>query len=101
MLTSKTPLTRYEGFRGSNRNDLLRVVESNLDAKLLKAPKSGTFDAFANSCKLPTSQLWFCSYGTPISLRFAAGDYIRLQFAHAGTGRTLIGSTATSITATQ
>src|ERR1700759_4113619 len=101
MLTSKTPSTRYEGFRASNRNDLLRVVEANLDATLVKAPKSAAIDAFANSSKLPTSQLWFCSYGAPLSLRFAEGDYLRLQFGHAGAGRTLIGSTATFIPATQ
>lgn len=101
MLTSKKPLRQYDGFRASNLDDLLRVVESNLGAKLLQAPKTASIDAFANSCKLPTSQLWFCSYGAPISLQFADGDYVRVQFAHTGTGQTLIGTTPTSITATQ
>jgi AraC-like DNA-binding protein len=34
-------------------------------------------------------------------LRFSEGDYVRVQFAHAGTGRTLIGGRATSVTSAQ
>jgi len=101
MLTSNVPLTSYASFRASNLNDLVREVESTLNARLLKAPKAVALDAFANACKLPTSQLWFCSYGAPLTLQFAEAEYVRVQFAHSGTGRTFIGSTATPITATQ
>jgi len=101
MLTSKVPLTPYAGFRASNVDDLVRVVESTLNARLRKAPKAVALDAFANACELPTSYLWFCSYGAPLTLQFAEAEYVRVQFAHSGTGRTFIGSAATPITATQ
>ena len=101
MLTSKAPLTPYEGFRASTFDDLVRVVESRLNARLRKAPKAVSIDAFANSAKLTNSHLWFCSYGAPLTLQFNDDDYLRVQFAHTGSGTTFVGKNATSVTATQ
>jgi AraC-like DNA-binding protein len=50
---------------------------------------------------LQKSSLWFCSYGTPIGLKFPDGDYIRIQFHHKGVGATKAGKTTVAVTPTQ
>jgi transcriptional regulator GlxA family with amidase domain len=45
--------------------------------------------------------LWFCSYGSPISLKFGESNYLRLQFRHAGAGATRIDGDLTAVTAQQ
>lgn len=58
-------------------------------------------DAVANYYALPSSELWFCAYGMPISLAFEEGDYVRVQFRFVGQGVTHLSAHSCAITAKQ
>jgi AraC-like DNA-binding protein len=58
-------------------------------------------DARANRFNLPSSSLWFCSYGIPIALEFPEADHIRVQFHHKGVGATWIDDQLVPVTRDQ
>jgi AraC-like DNA-binding protein len=86
---SVRPLDRFPAFAVSNFDRLSGILEAQLGAKFARLPVCGdNIDAVANSALLTHSQLWYCSYGMPLSVKFPDGDYIRLQVQHQGTGGT-------------
>ncbi len=88
-----------KGFRVNTVDELSQIIETRLAATCLELPRASSLDAWANYCKLPCSELFFCSYGTPLRLKFPDDDYIRIQFHHAGSGVTRFARLAVPITA--
>lgn len=101
MLTSGVPLREHEAFRAESLDDLFRAVEATLAAACVAAPRQQPVDAVANHYRLSAGELWFCSYGSPISLEFAESNYLRIQFRHAGAGATKVSGAVTPVTARQ
>ena len=101
MLTSGVPLREHEAFRADSADDLYRAVETTLAAACVAAPRRQSVDALANHYRLSAGELWFCSYGSPISLKFGESNYLRIQFRHAGAGTTRVSGSVTSVTAQQ
>lgn len=95
------PQSPHAAFRATTKNSLCEAVESRLLARCLKAPRRNTLNAWANYCRLPSGELWFCSYGDPITLKFADSDYLRIQFQYNGEGATRCGAQVTPVTAAQ
>lgn len=96
------PLSGYQAFSASRLDVLCDLVETRLGARCLSATRRGrALDAVANYYALPSSELWFCAYGMPISLAFQEGDYVRVQFRLAGQGATHMGAYTCAITAEQ
>jgi len=93
-----SPLAGHEAFRAQRLDVLCDQVETRLRAKCIRAVASSTVNAVANRYYLPSGELWFCDYGTPISLAFEEGDYLRLQFQIAGAGATRIGHDSYAVT---
>jgi AraC-like DNA-binding protein len=95
---TKRPLSGYEAFRTSDLEALCHIVETRLGAKCLKAAESKSMNSSANFYALPSSELWFCDYGVPITLRFQEGEYLRIQLQFAGAGTTFVGNESCAIT---
>lgn len=96
------PLSGYQAFSASRLDVLCDLVETRLGARCLSATLPGkTVDAVANHYALPSSELWFCAYGRPISLAFQEGDYVRVQFRFVGQGATHFGAHTCAVTAEQ
>lgn len=96
------PLGGSEGFRASSLDELVSSLETVLRARCVRLPSpDGPVDALGNRFKLPASELWFCSYGTPLTLAFPESDYQRVQFRHAGAGATTVGGERVAVTDAQ
>ena len=96
------PLGAFPSFRASGRDALCESVAFALGAGVVQMAKpTAPFEARGNRCVLPSSELWFCSYGLPITLRFGESDYLRVQIQRAGTATTRVGNSATEVTASQ
>lgn len=96
------PLSAYRAFSASRLDVLCDLVERCLGARCLSAfPGEGKVDAVANYYALPSSELWFCAYGMPVSLAFEEGDYVRVQFRFVGQGVTHLSTHSCAITAKQ
>ncbi|HTV77077.1 MAG TPA: AraC family transcriptional regulator [Steroidobacteraceae bacterium] len=78
-------------FAASTVADLVSCVESYLGAVCMEAPTERRVNVLANRHRLPGGELWFCSYGEPVQIRFAETDYLRVQFPRSGRGTTLLG----------
>jgi AraC-like DNA-binding protein len=100
-LQADLPLAGHESFRALSVDEIADKVTSNLGGRLLAARRDRAVDARANCRRLATSELWFCSYGIPVTISFPAGDYFRVQLSHTGAGATLIRDEATAVTAMQ
>lgn len=99
---SHQPLDAHPVFAASNFDDLSAILEARLNAKFVKLPPRETeIVARANSFGLKQSELWYCAYGMPLSVRFPEGDYLRLQFQHKGIGATWAGQAMTPVTESQ
>jgi AraC-like DNA-binding protein len=102
LIPQKTPLDDHPAFRASHYNALEEAVATKLAAKFVELPsRPKTLDARANRFDLPNGSLWFCSYGTPVAIRFPEPDHVRVQFHHAGVGATWIGDTLAPVNANQ
>lgn len=84
------PLAPYRAFSAASVEFLESVIASKLAAVCVAAPTERPISAFGNRYQLPFGELWFCSYGERVQIRFAESDYIRVQFHHAGAGATQI-----------
>jgi AraC-like DNA-binding protein len=91
MPLPKIPLAGEPAFSASTVEDLVSSVESRLGAVCIEVPTERHICAVANRHKLPSGELWFCSYGEPVKIRFAETDYVRVQFHHTGMGSTQLG----------
>jgi len=81
-------------FRAKTAEDLCAAFESRLNGRVVQISSATRLDemaALANRYALPRSELWFCSYAEPLTVRFPESDFIRVQFGIAGTGATRIG----------
>lgn len=95
----KRPLSAYPAFNASSLDHLSGILEGKLGARIAKLPRDGNqISAVANAARLENSELWYCSYGTPLSVQFPDGDYLRLQMQHRGVGGTWQGKLLTPVT---
>lgn len=102
LIAQKTPLEGHTAFRVSRYDELESAVASQLAARFVELPANPTtLDARANRFDLPHSSLWFCSYGTPVALKFPEPDHVRIQFHYAGTGATWVGDELIPVTSDQ
>jgi AraC-like DNA-binding protein len=78
-------------------------VETELLAHLIhgRLAGPGEISARANRFQLPHSSLWFCAFGSPVAISFPEPDHFRVQFHHAGTGATRIGTESVAVTPEQ
>jgi len=86
------PLAAHRAFSASTVEELQRTIESQLGAACIYAPTERSISALANCYRLPSGELWFCSYGDPVKIHFRETNYFRVQFQHAGSGSTRIGA---------
>ncbi len=92
MLVPGIPLDAHPAFRASTLDAMEEALGAQLAARLVQLPRdTTTVTARVNRFKLPSSHLWFCSFGLPVALRFPEPDHIRVQFHHAGIGATWLG----------
>jgi AraC-like DNA-binding protein len=92
MPLPKNPLAGYRAFAASTVEELHAAVQTHLGAECVAAPTERPLSAVANMFRLPSGQLWFCSYGAPVEIRFSESDYFRIQFHCTGIGSTRIGA---------
>jgi AraC-like DNA-binding protein len=97
MPLPKNPLAAYRAFAASTVEELHAAVQTHLGAECIAAPMERPLSAVANMYRLPSGQLWFCSYGVPVVIRFGESDYFRVQFHRSGIGSTRIGARMISI----
>jgi AraC-like DNA-binding protein len=98
----QTPLGAHPFFHALDVDSLCEAIETRLCATPVALPGVAKgIESVANFCPLPRSQLWFCSYGVPLSLRFPDSDYVRVQFCHRGSGATRIGRERVIVSETQ
>lgn len=92
MPSAHVPLYGFPAFRASNFGDLAGVLENTLGAKIARTPNlsEAAVDARANRLKLPVGELWFCSYGVPLSVKFPDADFVRVQFQAKNVGATWV-----------
>jgi len=101
MPLPKIPLAGEPAFSASTVEELVSAVESRLGAVCAEVPTERPIAALANHHRLPSGELWFCSYDEPVKIRFAETDYIRVQFPLSGMGPTLMGQRQIDVAATQ
>lgn len=102
MFSQTAPLSANRLFQARNVDALLSAVEGRLGARFLALPAFAEGAcATGNYCALPGSDLFFCDYGFPVGLKFGDGDYVRVQFRHAGSGFTRIGGKEAEVSAAQ
>lgn len=86
----------------SDTHDLERFIVSNLKGNILNFPnKEGALNLDAHCYSVSDTDLWFCSYGTPITLEFPEADYFRVQLHVRGVGNTKIGRQLLGVTPDQ
>jgi len=95
------PLNRHISFQATTAKDLQQAVFAKLGAECLIREKQRAINAVAHQFSLGCGQLWFCSYEVPLLLRFAEGDYVRLQFQYRGSGSTSVGNRVTAVSVQQ
>ncbi|WP_162915115.1 helix-turn-helix domain-containing protein [Desertibaculum subflavum] len=79
-------------FQAGSAEALCEAVETRLAARAVVLPeRSAELDARASLRGLPHGQLWGCSYGLPLTLRFLESDYVRVQMPLKGTARVTAG----------
>src|SRR5690242_9737208 len=87
------PLKAYPGFRAANLQQLAEMVGAKLGAHIIDVDDPpASFEAKGNQCKLLSSELRFCDYGIPITLRFPETEDVRIQFRMSGAGKTRLGN---------
>lgn len=102
MSIKHLPLSAYPCFQAHSIDRLCESVERELGATIVEVAKStAPIAASANRYALPSSDLWFCSYGLPIRLRFSETDDLRIQFQRTGVGATRVGQNLIPVTAGQ
>ncbi len=92
MPLPKNPLAAHRAFSASTVADLQAAVQTHLGAVCVQAPTERPVAALANAFRMPCGQLWFCSYGEPVEIRFGESDYFRVQFHRNGFGSTRVGA---------
>ncbi|MDZ5647755.1 AraC family transcriptional regulator [Nitrospirillum sp. BR 11828] len=81
------PLANHPSFKTSVMDEAIAFAESRLAATAVKAAVGApACDMRANHCPLTESDLWFCAYDFPVTLRFSEGAYVRLQVPCTGNG---------------
>jgi AraC-like DNA-binding protein len=102
LLVPGIPLDAHPVFRASSIEALETAVGDHLGARFVQLPRTErAVDARVNRFRLPNSNLWFCSYGLSLALKFPEPDHVRVQFHHAGIGATWIGSQLVPVNARQ
>jgi AraC-like DNA-binding protein len=101
-LQQTRPLAAHPAFAASSLDRLAEAVQSQLGAKLVKLPKHDrAIDARANRVKLRQSELWYCAYGMPLTLKLPHSNYVRVQFQRRGIAATWMGKDMVAVTDTQ
>jgi AraC-like DNA-binding protein len=99
---SARPLHAYPAFVCANLDSLATLVEGALAAKIaMLNPTTSSVFVEANRFPLPNSDLWFCSYGLPISLDFPDNDFVRIQVNLRGAGATRFSGKEIAVTKSQ
>ena len=97
-----TPLSAHPAFRTTSESELAAALKARFGARIAHLPPTDCPNtAEANRCQLPGSELWFCAYDMPLSIKFPDSDEVRIQFQHAGIGATWIGREMVGITGSQ
>lgn len=95
-------LSTFPVLRAHSADTLSEGVASLLGGRFLDLRASqGSVDAEGNRYRLPHGEIWFCSYGIPVTIRFPDSDYLRVQFRYGGEGRTRVDGTSVALTAQQ
>jgi len=93
------PLKAYPGFRAANLQQLAEMIGAKLGAHIIDVDDvPASFEAKGNQCKLPSSELRFCDYGIPITLRFPETEDVRIQFGMSGAGKTRLANEVIPVT---
>lgn len=104
-MLSRSPIVSVQPFfHAATADELCEIIETRLNAKVVGIAgqaESPAHAALASRCLLPRSELWFCSYRCPLTLRIPDSDYVRVQFRVSGTGSTRIGRRSVAITESQ
>jgi AraC-like DNA-binding protein len=96
---SYRPLKSYPGFRAANLQELADKIRAKLGADIIDVDDPpAAFEATGSQCKLPSSELRYCDYGIPITLRFPETDEVRIQFGVSGAGKTRVGDDVVPVT---
>jgi AraC-like DNA-binding protein len=83
------------------RSKAIRDVESYLSAAhgaIVDVSNPAEFNFVANRYDLPNSQLWFYSFGTPVTVDMTGGDFYRIQFHYKGGSDVEIGGHTYEVT---
>lgn len=95
-------LSTFPALRAHTPDALSESVASMLGGRFLGLPATERrVEATGNRYRLPRGELWFCSYGVPVTIRFPDSDYLRVQFRYSGNGRTRVCGTSVDLTAEQ
>jgi len=81
-------LRDHEIFRANDEEQLHDAVTNRLNARVVSVAADPAYLALGRQFVLPKGELWFCSYSHPTLLRFAGGDYLRIQFPRSGRATT-------------
>ncbi|HXE17658.1 MAG TPA: AraC family transcriptional regulator [Stellaceae bacterium] len=96
------PLSAHPSFEANTVDQLCQSIDQKLGAACVRVGERSVFGtAGGNLFRLPSTDLWFCSYGLPITLKFAESDFFRVQFHRKGVGATSISNERLAVTATQ
>lgn len=91
MTNNLMPLHRYPAFRASEFEILAGVLETQLEAKIERVVTAAPLiEVNANRLGLPLGELWFCSYGVPLTVKFPDVDCVRIQFQLKSAGATRV-----------
>lgn len=89
-------------FHADSLDRLCESAVSILGATIESLPKGDVaFNAQGRCHKLPSSDLWFCSYEVPVTLKFPEADFVRIQFQRTGVGATRVDNELIPVTASQ
>ncbi|WP_374381101.1 AraC family transcriptional regulator [Dongia sp.] len=87
------PLSAHRAFHVTQLDLLGSMLEDNLGARFAARPVAdGPVNVLAHMVPLGDSELWYCSYGMPVSVQFPDSDYLRLQMPYRGAGGTWQGN---------
>lgn len=101
-MATAQPLATHPAFACSHLGSLTELVEGTLSARIEKLrAETDVVAVQANRFSMPNSDLWFCSYGVPLSLDFPDNDFVRIQVNLRGCGATRFGSNDIAVTKSQ
>jgi AraC-like DNA-binding protein len=84
-------------FEATSRRALDEAVGATLGARIDRAGTVSALHAVGNRCPIGTGELWFCSYGLPLSLELPESDLLRVQVPVTGSGALAVGRRAVTV----